>query len=227
MNKPDNLIIVPGHAAFKADITAFPLDYNSDNPWVLQSFQSGEPPYYIQHIQSGIDAAIEDPNSALIFSGGFSRDEAGYWSEAGTYYAIARHLMSDQSKEHILANTFIEDKALDSYQNVDESVELFAQLFGKYPLNTMVIGWGFKQARFEFHAQTIGIGALFNYFARNDPSGEDLTYAIEKEELTLREFMRFPRGDGGLLLEKRNARDFSSRRQGRNGVPFLPTNQSF
>jgi hypothetical protein len=51
---PTELIIVPGHAAFKESVTEVPAAPERDEYWVLQEFQQGEPPYYIEHIEAGV-----------------------------------------------------------------------------------------------------------------------------------------------------------------------------
>lgn len=47
------LIIVAGHAPFNDAVGEVPADPSADDYWVLQSFQHGEPPYYLEHIQKG------------------------------------------------------------------------------------------------------------------------------------------------------------------------------
>src|SRR5689334_18195472 len=87
-----NLIVVAGHAPFKESVVSVPTNPERDEAWVLQSFQRGEPPLYIEHIRHGVDLLHRDPEALLIFSGGFTRTEAGLrWSEAETYAALARH----------------------------------------------------------------------------------------------------------------------------------------
>ncbi len=89
MRNFENLIIVAGHAAFKEGIASCPHNPGKDEHWVLQSFQHGEPPYYIEHIQKGVELLQKDPLSLLVFSGGRTRKEAGHWSEAASYKSVA------------------------------------------------------------------------------------------------------------------------------------------
>ena len=92
MNTPANLIIVPGHAAFKETTTSLPEDIENDNNWALQSFQVGEVPYYIEHIDAGLTLLKQLKDSVLVFSGGRTREDVGKWSEAASYLAVAETL---------------------------------------------------------------------------------------------------------------------------------------
>jgi hypothetical protein len=79
----DKLIVVAGHAVYVGQAQRAAAN---DNSWVLQDFQNGEPPCYIEHIRFGVELAASQPNSLLVFSGGQTRREAGPKSEAKSYW---------------------------------------------------------------------------------------------------------------------------------------------
>src|SRR5262245_8682642 len=83
-----NLVLVAGHAVYVGRDFARP---DADENWLLQSFQKGEPPFYIQHIRAGAQLAAKDPRALLVFSGGQTRREAGPRSEAQSYWSLADH----------------------------------------------------------------------------------------------------------------------------------------
>jgi len=197
------LIIVPCHASFKSD-TYIPLpeDIENDDYWALQPFQKGEPPFYLEHIREGVK--LTDDESLLVFSGGRTREESGrIWSESKTYDEIAKTLPN-----YVDERAELEEYARDSFQNLDFSIRKFKHLFGHEPDMIYVIGWKFKEKRFQFHADTLQIrNASFKYVGVNNPRPEDLAGALIGEEKTLKSFMENPHGDEGVLLEKRLLRD--------------------
>ena len=73
-NKLDTLILVAGHAIYVASDFSNP---SRDDSWLLQPFQKGEPPSFIQHIEAGVSLAAMDQSSLLVFSGGQTRVDAG------------------------------------------------------------------------------------------------------------------------------------------------------
>ena len=200
-NKPTELIIVPGHAAFKKEVSLpLPSDIEKDDLWVLQSFQAGEPPFYIEHIKSALELA--DNASIVVFSGGRTRLESGRaWSEAKTYYEIAK-LLSPK-----LPRVELEEYARDSFQNLDYSVRKFKSLTCTMPTKIFVVGWAFKAERYHVHAKTLGVTDTFEYLGVNNPSEDDLQGALKGERATLEQFEVTPRGDSGPLLDKRLQRD--------------------
>lgn len=195
-----NLIIVAGHAAFKDTVKLVPVNPRLDEYWVLQSFQSGEPPYYMEHIYKGVQLLKSSPDSLLMFSGGYTRLEAGHWSEASTYAAIAKDIYGVQDR------IVLEEYARDSYENLEFSLFRFYEIMGFYPKHITVVGWGFKKRRFELHERTLHIpNNRFTYVGCNDPI--DLDGAMRGEEKTLELFMADPCGDKLPLSEKKQKRN--------------------
>ena len=204
---PDKLIVVAGHAAFKDSIDTVPDDPANDAHWVLQSFQHGEPPYYIEHIHKGAELLAEDEASLLMFSGGRTRREAGHWSEAATYQAIAEHYdYWTHDTKKLIARTALELYARDSFQNLQFSLCEFYRLTGKYPDHVTVVGWQFKAARFDHHRASLGIPVeKFSYVGANDP--KDLAGAMKGEEKALEQFQKDPTGLHSPLADKREERN--------------------
>lgn len=200
-DKISTLVIVPGHASFKdgVDISVI-SDFDNDEHWALQEFQKGEPYFYVEHIKRAID--LIDADSLLIFSGGRTRKESGRkWSEARTYNEIAKTLPG-----YPLGRVELEEYARDSFQNLDFSIRKFKQIFGYEPSKIRVVGWNFKNKRFEFHAQTLKVPlSVFEYIGVNDPVDKD--GALIGEHRALDAFSQNPFGDSGQLAQKRMERD--------------------
>lgn len=205
--QPEKLIVVAGHAAFKDSIETVPDDPANDAYWVLQSFQRGEPPYYIEHIRKGTELLAEDEASLLMFSGGRTRREAGHWSEAATYQAIAEHYNYwTHDAKKLMARTALELYARDSFQNLQFSLYEFYRLMGKYPGHVTVVGWQFKAARFDHHRATLRIPVeKFTYVGANNP--EDLAGAMKGEEKAVEQFQTDPTGIRSPLGDKRVERN--------------------
>jgi hypothetical protein len=205
-----NLIVVAGHAAFKDSVIEPPEDPEREDYWVLKAFQSGEQPYYIEHIKCGVDLLRHDPKSLLLFSGGRTRLEAGHWSEAETYRQIAstyNYWCADAADTKALKERVeTEEFARDSFENLQYSLYRFHQLTGNYPAHVTVAGWKFKQDRFDFHRQTLGIPAdRFSYVGCNNPS--DLPGALAGEETALKQFRADPSGEHPPLSDKKHQRN--------------------
>lgn len=197
----DKLIIVPGHAPFKDSVDSVPDDFREDAHWVLQDFQEGEPSYYVEHIQTGLDLVKQDSASLLMFSGGRTRRESQKWSEATTYKAIASKINPD-----INLDTELEEFARDSFENLEFSLYQFYIKVGRYPTRITVAGWKFKQDRFQLHADTLGISSdRFNYVGVNNP--ENLEGALRGEKKALADFRSDPFGSGAALRAKRLERN--------------------
>lgn len=207
-----NLIIVPGHATFKADVQTAPSDPIQEDAWVLQSFQRGEVPFYVEHIDTGLELLRGDPEAVVMFSGGRTREEAGHWSEAATYKAVAERRMeqdgyNDEERARLRGRMLLESYARDSFENVQFSLLKFYRELGRLPVQTTIIGWGFKEKRFRFHWETLALQATeaMTYVGRNDP--RNLNDATRAERQVLDEFRRDPRGEYGTLAQKKEQRN--------------------
>lgn len=183
-----------------------------DEGWVLQSFQAGEPRFYLEHIRRGVELLAAQPLALLIFSGGYTRAEAGTrWSEAATYAAIARHFRwwrrgAGDAIAALEARVALEDDSRDSFENLLFSVARFQQITGCYPRHVTMVSWAFKQERFDRHRAAIRFpAAQFHFEGVNQP--DDLQTALAGERATLELFRQHPYGNAGPLAAKRAARN--------------------
>lgn len=204
-----NLIVVACHAPFKETIETVPEHPEHDDAWVLQPFQRGEPPLYIEHIRRGIALLRNDPAALLIFSGGFTRQEAGLrWSEAATYAAIARHFDwwtadADERREANLESRIAtEDFSRDSFENLLFSFCRFEQILGRYPQTVTIVSWAFKEARFDWHRAALRFpSGRFHFAGCGQPL--ILETALAGEAITFAEFTGNKYGSRGTLIQKR------------------------
>jgi hypothetical protein len=208
-----NLIVVACHAPFKETTVTVPADPQRDEAWVLQSFQRGEPPLYIAHARRGVELLRADPNAVLIFSGGYTRREAGLrWSEAQTYCSIAKAQNwweggeGENERAAIESRTAREDYSRDSFENLLFSLCRFQQVVGEYPRQVTLISWAFKRERFDLHRQAIRFPAQrFRFDGFNEPIG--LEAALRGEAITMAAFRENRYGSGGPIAEKRIGRN--------------------
>jgi hypothetical protein len=195
----EELVLVPGHGVY---IGKKPDHIPLDEHWV--GIFPGEGKYYAEHADAGVLKTAELEKALLIFTGGQTRAPAGPRSEAMSYW-----LLEDQKNwldnPDVKKQATTEEYARDSFENVQFGIARFKQCTGEYPKHISVCGWGFKKDRFNFHAETLGILDIFTYIGVNEPEGVENVRGFE--EKTLEDFRQFPRGDQGVLLEKKLKRD--------------------
>lgn len=202
-----------GHAPFRETTLSVPADPERDEHWVLQSFQISEPPLYIAHAQRGVEMLKADPKALLIFSGGYTRREAGLrWSEAETYRGIARHFdwwphgEADPAAIELEARADVEDYSRDSFENLLFSICRFQRAVGRYPDHVTLISWAFKRERFDLHRAAIRFPAeRFRFEGFNNPIG--LEAALRGEAITLEGFRQNRYGSDGPIAGKRLTRN--------------------
>lgn len=196
------LILVPCHAV--CTDPQFP-DPAADEAWALQTFQRGEPSFYIEHIRRAVGVASAQPDGLLVFSGGMTRAEAGPVSEGASYRRVAERF--DWWECHNVAERAeTEEFARDSFENLLFGLLRFRELTGGFPESVSVVGWGFKRERFDLHRAAVGLPAeRFEYIGVNDPA--NLSEAMEGERLTVEQFRADPFGLSGPLAEKRRRRN--------------------
>ncbi|KZF19071.1 hypothetical protein L228DRAFT_242102 [Xylona heveae TC161] len=150
------LIIVCCHAIWLGG----PSNGWDESEWLIEPFQKGETPIYIEHIKAGIKALSQAPaGSLLVFSGGPTKAAAGALAEGQSYLNLA------QANEYFPKTTTTtidqsavtaENLATDSYQNVLFSLLLFRRLRGFYPTRLVIVSHEFKRARFtDLHCRAI------------------------------------------------------------------------
>lgn len=196
------LVLVPGHAIC---IKPHALDLTTDAAWALQPHQRGEGAYYLEHIREGVRRAAEADNRWLVFSGGYTYRQYPTQSEAESY----RHVAEAQGWwdcPGVAARTLTETFARDSYENLRFALFLFRDVLHEWPAEVYVVGWAFKQQRFEWHAATLGWPReRFRYLGVNNPP--DLDTAQAGEAQAFQEFLANPHGQWGRLAAKRYARN--------------------
>jgi hypothetical protein len=144
LQEPNHAIIVVGHSVMR--LSGMKTADKDENSWYLLSYQKsqGFPTIISSHVKKGVDLAIEDENSILIFSGGQTRKDVGPTSEAASYYYLA-----DEKKwiNGIKKRVFLEEYARDSYENLLFSICRFKEITGKYPQKITIVGFDFKAKR--------------------------------------------------------------------------------
>ena len=179
-DKLNTLVVVPGHAI-----------YFGNNQWggafAVPERIYDETPLLGAHIEAGVKYAEEASGSLLVFSGGQTRKECGQISEAFGYMQYAKeHLGLSKIESRITTEEF----ARDSFENVLFSIHRFWQWTKNWPDKVIVLGYGFKKERFEYHAEylnnklekfKIGVGFEFEYRGVNDPQDFILEDVIDEE----------------------------------------------
>lgn len=214
-----NLILVPGHAPFKSDVKEIPADIDVlggdsriDDLLVLQDFQKGEGPKYVEHIKTGMELAAEHPDAMLVFSGACTREQGG-WTEAETYEKLAERLAKQIAERtgndkfgNVLPKIRRDEGALDSFQNAFGALAVFEEETGNRPDSTLVVGWDFKEGRFRDHFATLG--ESIKYYGVTSPEGEEnKAAALRGEARTVEAFRQDPLGIGPDLKGKREKRN--------------------
>jgi hypothetical protein len=200
MGQPRNAVIVAGHAVLRSL-----ADPEKDANWVLLDFQAGEAPCYVGHVRCGVELAAGDSSALLIFSGGQSRREAGPRSEAESYLWIAQHSNWFSAPE-AGSRAVTEEYARDSFENLLFGICRFKEHTGRYPEQATLVGWVFKEARFELHRAAIRWPRdRFRYVGANDPP--ELAQALEAEQRTKAKYMADPYSSGPEFQGKRQERN--------------------
>jgi len=190
-----DLIIVASQATFKDKVREDQIENpEHDSNWVLEPFQIGEPPFYIEHIRRGVVHAANNPTALLVFSGRRKKQAAGQWNGAKTYLSIAKYykfwIPDELEKERKLRTdiqnrTVTEDYARNSFENLLFSICRFQQVTGHYPHHVTVVSWAFKRRRFDLHRAAIRFSPYrFCFDGFNDPL--DIASAWRRETRAIR-----------------------------------------
>jgi hypothetical protein len=113
-----HLIIVAGHSVA---ISGHLEDAGRDETdWYLLPYQKnrGLPAAIVGHINTGLNAANEDEQSLLIFSGGETRASTGPETEGASYYRVADAMNLWPENSSVRARTISEEFATDSFENL-------------------------------------------------------------------------------------------------------------
>ncbi|CDM28348.1 hypothetical protein DTO013E5_3769 [Penicillium roqueforti] len=154
----NHLIIVCCHAIY----TGGPKLGASESEWLIEPFQKGETPTFIDHVKAGLKALAEDSHGLLLFSGGPTKKPRTELSEGQSYLNLAKDndyfrdmsTISTIDPSRIIAET----NATDSYQNLLFSLIQFRIHTGIYPQRVTVVTHEFKRARFmQCHFPAVGL----------------------------------------------------------------------
>lgn len=204
-----HLIIVAGHTVYMGQDYASASAENEKN-WFLFDYQRGQLGWFLDHIKRGVQAALADPKSLLIFSGGASRLNAGPRTEGLSYWLFADahqwYSASEEAAGEVRRRTFTEEFARDSYENLIYSVCRFRQISGVYPSHITMVSLPFKERRFrDIHLRAMRYPpARFTYLGVGGSS-----QAAEQGEAanSVEPYAKDPYGCKGSLAQKRLQRD--------------------
>ncbi|KAG9239625.1 hypothetical protein BJ875DRAFT_479287 [Amylocarpus encephaloides] len=215
--KPATLILVCCHAIY----TSGPTRGLLESEWLLAPFQHGETPTFTQHIKTSLSLLTSSPSSILIFSGGPTRAETRR-SEARGYLELCienEYWGILQEGRGLRERIALEERALDSFQNLLLSIKLFQEKTGGWPGLVTIVSHAFKEARFmELHFPALGWPRERVRFVGVDPEymvAGNAEYDGERSEEVRRGERTYgyecweedPLGEGGLLKGKRERRD--------------------
>lgn len=235
----DTLIVVCCHAIWvgKSDSQASGEE-NVEDGWLIESFQKGESPTFVKHIQAGLEALRTNHNSILVFSGGQTKPKRTDLTEAGTYVEFVIANLPHEFHEH-LHHIFVEGFATDSFQNILFSLlsypkfvqECYNHSVGMLPVSTVVqpeiplsprhlivVGHEFKRARFEeLHLPALRYptdSSRFTYIGIDPPFDEEKMQEIKDGDAKrgYGAWRADTYGTGALLAGKRVARGWSQDR---------------
>jgi len=206
--KYTSLVIVAGHSVYIGKDFENVFD---DKNWYLYPFQKGEPKLYIEHIKVGCEVAERNENSFLIFTGGQTRKEAFFRSEAQMYWEIANHL--GYINEDLKNRTTTEEFSRDSFENLLFPICRFREYLGYYPEHIFMVTFKFKERRFHLHREALRIPeSMVTFIGPNNP--DDLDLALKGEEKAISLMENDPYCNHDELLEKKNQRNPWKRQHG-------------
>lgn len=198
----NHLVIVCCHAIYLGG----PTHGASEDEWLIEPFQDGETPTFIQHVKSGVAKLAEDPLAILVFSGGPTKKQKTNLREGESYLNLAKdnNLFSHSSSvspDRLIAETH----ATDSYQNVLFSLVRFKERTGSYPEKVTVVTHEFKRKRFmECHFPAVGLIPLSKRESEDRISVSDHRIAViginPPEDVTSKEYLSIGEERSGIGL---------------------------
>ncbi|KAH8079417.1 hypothetical protein BXZ70DRAFT_901673 [Cristinia sonorae] len=201
-----HLVMVPGHGIWKGWSGEEKLD---EEMWVLEQYQlgGGRVKVWVQHIQTGVDLAMEDEHSLLVFSGGQTRQNSTT-TEAESYIRLASQTGMLGKHPASFRRVTTENYALDSFQNLLFSVARFHEYTGRYPDLITVVGYEMKRRRFsELHRASLRWPADRFRYIGIDPTEEASTAHEGERQNGYLPYTKDAYGCHDVLLAKRRSRN--------------------
>lgn len=170
--KPTALIICCCHSIYYPQ----PNPQNPSNPtpgtypsdWLLAPFQKDEQITFLEHARKSIELLASTTDSLLVFSGGFT-DPRVQVSEAASYLRLCEdnefwgmrnegelggcdeereESEKDGGSKGLRERIIVEEKALDSLQNLLFAILAFWKREGQWPERISIVSMSFKERRF-------------------------------------------------------------------------------
>lgn len=226
MEPPNHLIIVCGHAIWAGG----PTKGEDESEWIIEDWKKGETPTYTAHIKAGVKALSKDGQAVLILSGGPTvsstpisegRSYANlaasndYWdllSPTPSFASTATTPTSSPSPPHPLSpiplhpRVVVEERALDSYQNILFSIIQFWRSTSHWPGHLTIISHQFKRRRLtEAHCTAVAFPLdRVNFVGINPPGVPEV---VDREEDAVSQWIADPQGISENLRAKRQGRN--------------------
>ena len=159
---PNHLIILCCHAIYipKTHRSTLPPETLLEANWLIATFQTSESSTFTTHLKTSLDLLSQDAMSHLVISGSKTRPEINL-SEAASYLALAleNHFWREhddvesttQANDTLRRRITLEEKALDSFSNIINSVISFWRMTSCWPEKISIISHAFKESRFLLH----------------------------------------------------------------------------
>ncbi|XP_051151078.1 uncharacterized protein C57A10.07 [Andrographis paniculata] len=202
-----NLVMVAGHSVYTSSSCE---KVEKEDAWYLEPYQKhpGQAATFVTHIHKGVEAAANDDDTLLLFSGGETRKDAGPRSEAQSYWIVAESKQWFGKRDSVRDRALTEEHARDSFENLIFSICRFRELTGAYPHNITVVGYDFKEERFvHLHRSAIRFPESRFFYVGTPSSHNSKEAALKGEALVRAQFQEDPYGCLGSLRHKKVGRD--------------------